>query len=256
MQEEAPVTRVPAVVPGLAVMEGGTGADLVVFVHGALDRGRSFRRVLELLAGECRTLAYDRRGYGDSQLSGAAPVGVPGHVADLVALLDGRRAVVVGHSFGGVTAMGAALRAPHLVRGLVLYETSVAWAPGWDDSVMHRVLGSDDPVGASLALMLGERYAAMPAAERERWREQAETFLAEERSIRRGSPPYDVSGIACPVLFGRSGEQVMSPIVEFLQQQVAGIEVTTVPASGHHGHRTDPEAFADLVRRGLRAALP
>ena len=65
--------------------------------------------------------------------------------------------MVVGHSFGGVTAMGAAVRAPQLVDSLVLYETSVAWVPGWDDTVMQGVFAADDPEGAALQLMLGAR---------------------------------------------------------------------------------------------------
>ena len=78
-------------------------------------------------------------------------VAIDGHIADLLSVLDGRRAVVVGHSFGGVTAMGAAARAPQSVAAVVLYETSVAWVPGWDDGVMREVLGDEDPEGAGLA---------------------------------------------------------------------------------------------------------
>ena len=38
------------------------------------------------------------------------------------------------------------MQAPELVRGLVLYETPIAWAPGWDDTAMRRVLAEPDPV--------------------------------------------------------------------------------------------------------------
>ena len=82
-------------------------------------------------------LWYDRRGYGVSAGAADGPVTTDGHITDLLDVLDGRRAVVVGHSFGGVTAMGAAARAPQSVAAVVLYETSVAWVPGWDDGVMR-----------------------------------------------------------------------------------------------------------------------
>ena len=110
-----------------------------------------------------------------------APVTIDGHIADLLDVLDGRRAVVVGHSFGGVTAMGAAARAPQSVAALVLYETSVAWVPGWDDGVMREVLGSDDPEAAGLRVMLGDRYDTLSDDERARRRIDA------TRVHRRGS---------------------------------------------------------------------
>jgi len=237
----------------LAVHEAGSGDGLVVFVHGVLDRGGSFRRVAAALEGDCRTIWYDRRGYGGSA-SPEPPVGVATHIADLVELLDGRTAVVVGHSFGGVTAMGAAVRAPEQVQALVLYETSMAWVPGWDDGVMEAVLGGDDPEDLALRLMLGERYAAIADGERERWRRDAAVFIAEERSVRTGAAPYDVAEIRAPVVYGRSDPSVMPPVVEYLERRVASMEVVTIAGAGHHAHRSAPEEFAQLVRRGLTVA--
>jgi pimeloyl-ACP methyl ester carboxylesterase len=237
----------------LAITESGSGDALVVFVHGVLDRGRSFDRVADLLASECRMLWYDRRGYGASA-GIAAPVGVDAHVADLVAVLDGRRAVVVGHSFGGVTAMGAALRAPEHVAAVVLYETGMAWVPGWDDSVMTTVFDSHDPEAAALRVMLGDRYEGMGDEEMARRRVQASAFVAEERSVRLGPPPFDVADIRAPLVYGRSDPHVMAPVADHLRGRVDAIEFVTLPGAGHYAHRTAPEAFACLVRRGLNLA--
>ena len=87
---------------------------------------------------------YDR-GYGQSLDSAVDPVGVTVHSDDLVDVLDGRRAVVVGHSFGGVTVLGAALRCPELVSAVVLYETGMAWLPTWDDRFMTELLSKRTP---------------------------------------------------------------------------------------------------------------
>jgi pimeloyl-ACP methyl ester carboxylesterase len=235
----------------LEVTEVGTGDALVVFVHGVLGSGRSFDRVADVLASECRMLWYDRRGYRGSADVAGAPVTVDEHIADLLAVLDGRRAVVVGHSFGGVTAMGAAARAPQAVAAVVLYETSVAWVPGWDDGVMREVLRSDDPEAAGLRVMLGERYDTMSDEERARRRVDASAFIAEEASVRTGTPPFAVADIRAPVVYGRSDPQVMPLVVDYLAGRLPSIEVVTLPGAGHHAHRTAPEAFAGLVRRGL-----
>ena len=237
----------------LHVTESGSGEALVVFVHGVLDRGGSFRRAATALAAECRSVCYDRRGYGASS-SATGPVGVDVHVADLVAVLDGRKAVVVGHSFGGVPAMGAAVAAPDLVRALVVYETAMAWAPGWDDTIMQAVFAEGDPEDAALRLMLGDRYDTMTDDERARRRRDASAFLAEEASVRTGTPPYDLAAIGAPVVYGRSDASVMPEVVEHLRRHVPGLEVVTLPGAGHQAHRGAPEAFAALVRRGLGLA--
>jgi pimeloyl-ACP methyl ester carboxylesterase len=237
----------------LEVHESGTGDALVVFVHGVLDRGGSFRRTAAALDGECRMLWYDRRGYGKAA-PGAPPAGVGTHIGDLLAVLEGRRAVVVGHSFGGVTAMGAAVKAPDLVQALVLYETGMAWVPGWDDGVMADVLARDDPEDAALRLMLGPRYDTMGEDERARRRRDAGAFLAEERSVRTGTAPYDVAAIQAPVVYGRGDAGVMRPVVDHLRRHVPQVDVVTIAGAGHYAHRDAPEAFAGLVRQGIELA--
>ena len=55
---------------------------LVVLVHGAMDRSRSFRRVVDLLS-DLRVVTYDRRGYGDS-IDAAPASGLQDHTTDLL----------------------------------------------------------------------------------------------------------------------------------------------------------------------------
>jgi pimeloyl-ACP methyl ester carboxylesterase len=235
----------------LEVTEEGEGDALVVFVHGVLDRGTSFRRVADVLVPDCRVLWYDRRGYGRSSRAGVGPSDIDGHVADLIAVLDGRRAVVVGHSFGGVTVLGAAARAPELVDAVVLYETVTAWAPGWDDRIMRGVLGSDDPEEAGLRMMLGDRLERLDADEQAGWRREAATFVAEEQSARFPEPPYDLADVVSPIVYGASDPRIMAPVLDLLRAKTPSVEVVTIPGAGHNAHRSAPDAFAALVRRGI-----
>jgi pimeloyl-ACP methyl ester carboxylesterase len=237
----------------LDITEVGDGEALVVFVHGVLGRGSSFDRVADLLTSRCRMRWYDRRGYGRSR-DANGPCGIETHVTDLLALLDDRPAVVVGHSFGGVTAMGAAVRGRGAVDALVLYETSMAWVPGFDDRIMEGVLSADDPDVAGLRMMLGDRYDAMSDDDRAGRRLDGKAFIAEERSVRGGAPPFDVAEIRAPIVYGRSDPRVMPEVIDHLQQHVEHVEVVTLAGAGHHAHRTAPEAFAQLVRRGLDLA--
>ena len=80
---------------------------LIVFVHGAMDRSASMLKLSRRLDDEYRVLRYDRRGYGHS-VTHPGPFAMADQVADLVGLLAGRRAVLVGHSYGGNVALAAA----------------------------------------------------------------------------------------------------------------------------------------------------
>ena len=106
------------------------GAPTVVLVHGSLDRGESFRRVMRRLP-ELTVVAYDRRGYQGSRAGGV--VGLDGHVADLVAILSEVRSrgaspvVAVGHSLGGDVVLGAALADPRACDAVGAFEPPMPW---------------------------------------------------------------------------------------------------------------------------------
>jgi pimeloyl-ACP methyl ester carboxylesterase len=156
----------------------------------------------------------------------------------------------MGHSFGGVAALGAAVRAPDLVDAVVVYETSIAWAPGWDDDGMSAIYSAADPEDAALALMLGDAYARMDDGERAWRRIEARAFLAEERSVRAGVP-YDVGRITAPVVYGHGDEIVMPEVIEFLAANIDRFEIERIPGASHHAHRTHPDDVAQLVRTAL-----
>ncbi|MEZ5137796.1 MAG: hypothetical protein R2711_03175 [Acidimicrobiales bacterium] len=81
---------------GLHVLDPEPDAEeVVVLVHGAMDRSASFGRMARHLDG-LALVRYDCRGYGRSAALGA--VDLDGHVADLLAVIGGRRSVVLGHS--------------------------------------------------------------------------------------------------------------------------------------------------------------
>ena len=238
----------------LANVEEGDGDDLVVFVHGALDTKARFDSVVGLLSDECRTLRYDRRGYGASPAGETPPLDVHGHSDDLVDLLDGRRAVLVGHSFGGLVVLGAVERAPELVRAVVLYETAMPWVPGWARNAVDDALASDDPEGQMLHLLLRGTLDSRS----ERWqaarRAEAPALVAEQRSIRVGGSTFDPEVIDVPLVFGLGTVGTFHIIADHLRRHVPALEVVGIEGAGHNGPSTHAAEFADVVRRGLELA--
>ena len=107
----------------LHVQQAGAGPD-VVLIHGVTgDLSIWFlSEAMKTLGVTHRATAYDLRGHGYSD---APPTGYTSadHAGDLVALMDAlgiARAHLVGHSFGGVIALHAAVLTPDRVESIVL----------------------------------------------------------------------------------------------------------------------------------------
>ncbi|MFD7504480.1 alpha/beta fold hydrolase [Streptomyces sp. NPDC059850] len=90
-------------------------APAVVLVHGWTCSTAFWAPVLRELAADHRVVVYDQRGHGRSTAPGPGGYRTDTLADDLEAVLEqtlepGRRAVVVGHSMGGMTVMAAAGR--------------------------------------------------------------------------------------------------------------------------------------------------
>lgn len=101
----------------------------LVFLHAGVTDHRLWLEQLQAFAGERTVLAYDRRGYGRTEIEAA---GEYSHLQDLWAVMDGldlQRAVLVGCSLGGKLALEAALDQPERVAGLFLVAPAMSGGP-------------------------------------------------------------------------------------------------------------------------------
>jgi pimeloyl-ACP methyl ester carboxylesterase len=114
----------------LAYDERGSG-EPVVLVHGTASTRTIWDEVRAELGDDFRTIAYDRRAYGESGApEGFTAAPVPEHGDDLIQLLrrlDLAPALLCGHSFGAMTCLDVILREPGLVRAAVLVEPPMLW---------------------------------------------------------------------------------------------------------------------------------
>lgn len=97
------------------------GAPLVLLLHGFPEFWWSWRHQLPALAGSgLRAVAMDLRGYGgsDKPPRGYDPVTLASDVAGVVKALGERRAVVVGHGWGGYVGWATAVLHAREVAGL------------------------------------------------------------------------------------------------------------------------------------------
>ena len=109
--------------------QAGAGPD-VVLIHGLTgDLSIWFLcQAMGVIGRAHRATAYDLRGHGYSDTPPSNYTSAD-QAADALAIMDAlgiERATLVGHSFGGVVAMHAALIAPERVTALVLSDPSFA----------------------------------------------------------------------------------------------------------------------------------
>lgn len=249
---------------GLSVHEAGPRtAPLVALVHGSMDRSAGMLRLSRRLDGRFRVVRYDRRGYGRSAPH-PGPFGMGGQVDDLVAVLAGRPAVLVGHSYGGNVVLATAARHPQLVRAVAVYETPMSWASWWPGNTAgSRAVSHPGPPAdaaeAFLRRMIGdERWESLPDGARTSRRGEGVAMVGELADLRL-EPPWSPSQITVPVVFGfgTRGAAHHRRAMSEAARLVPGSVLVALPDCGHGAVHSEAELFAErIVEPALRAAGP
>lgn len=233
---------------------GPDGGPLVVLIHGAMDRSAGLLKLSRRLDETCCVARYDRRGYGRSAPH-AGPFDIPGQVADLMSVLDGRSAVLFGHSYGGNVALAAAVRRPELVRAVAIYESPMSWTSWWPTTTAGATaLGSRHAADAAEAFMrrlIGdERWERLPSRTREARRREGVTMIGELADL-RDHEPWRGKDVHVPVVAmrGSGGAEHHRHGIEVIAGAIPGCEVVVVEGARHFGPNTHPDAVAAVVRR-------
>ena len=239
-------------VPGLALARRPLAhpSATLVCVHGALDRAASFARLARRLAS-FEVVAYDRRGYQGSRDLGVG--GLDDHVEDLARVVGSASAgpvVVLGHSFGGLVAMGAALRAPRSIALVVAYESPFPWlvrrpgapTPGGDDPRLEAERFFRRVVSDASWERLSER-------QRDSRRADGPALRADLAAL-AGPRPFDPSDLSVPVVyaFGSAGHadhyRALARALEEANPLVRSVEI---PGAVHGAHLSSPDQLAAVV---------
>jgi pimeloyl-ACP methyl ester carboxylesterase len=246
-------------------------APTVILVHGSLDRAESFRRVFRRLP-ELSVVAYDRRGYQSSRDAGV--VGLGGHIADLVEVVETVRArsaapvVALGHSLGGDVVIGAALAEPRAFDSVGAFEPPMPWLgfrrtdPGQNRPREWTPLAEDPGEEAErffirmISASAWERLSDEGRAER---RADGPALVADLTSM-RGPQPFDVMELTVPSVFGMGGptsQEHHRQSVAWLGTHVPGAIPYEIEGAQHGAHLSHPDHFAAMIRTVAdRARVP
>jgi pimeloyl-ACP methyl ester carboxylesterase len=230
----------------------------VVLVHGSLDRGASFARTVRRL-NDLHVVTYDRRGYHHSR---ALPLArsLDDHIADLVAVVGDGPAVVVGHSYGGDVALGAAIEAPHVIGAVGAYEPPLPWCDWWPRRTASSIADEDPATFAEgfFRRVVGDagwdRLTDQARADRQA---DGPALVAELSDIRRHGAPFDLAQLRVPLVLGRGGASIPHHrrAIDALSELVPEAEVIEIPGSAHGAPLSHPDAFAAFVRRVVERAM-
>jgi pimeloyl-ACP methyl ester carboxylesterase len=253
---------------------GADGGADVLLMHAGVNDRRSWRHVVARLGPRHRCVAYDMRGFGETEYDpehGWSPVD------DAVAVLDAagaERAVVVACSMGGRCALDLALARPERVAGLLLIGTAIRGAtypelPEGPTAELDRQIEAADAAGDLDEVGRLEAWLWLDGPGAPEGRVSGETrdlFLEMNGRALRAPDPGEqaelpdawprLGEIAVPTLFlvGRLDAEEIAAVDEQAAARIPGARLQRLDGVAHVPHlEGDPrtldeiEAFVDAL---------
>jgi len=254
-------TRTTGTVPGevrLAYERQGRGP-LVVFLHGIGGNRANWDGQLTALGDRFCAVAWDARGYGDSD-DPPPPLRFGQFADDVARLLDhlgAERAHVVGLSMGGMIAQDVAARHPDRLATLALVDTSSGFGAAPESARREFLAQRLEPLDAGLTpadlapRLVGalvhpdapEAVRAQVAASLGKLR--TEPYRQALHAIVTTDFRDALGAVAVPTLVLVGEQDVVTPpgASRDLAVRIPGAELVTIPGAGHLSNLDQPAAF-------------
>lgn len=260
----------------VAYLDQGDGA-LLVLLHAGGSSGRQWMKTASLLDDRFRIVAPDLWGFGRTE----SWVGDESLTHDHQALLVARvieevasgPAHLVGHSYGGATALRLVLQRKQLVRTLVLIEpivTPLLRLAGDEAAFQEYHDMAQTFLSHAAAGRLEEAWRgfvdyrngpgawqALPAATKDRLTAGTSSTVAGFHSnLSNATSLADIRQLMLPTLV-MCGEKTTPPdrrVTEILRDLIPGAQYTIIPGADHMSPSSHPEFIAEAIRRHVDAA--
>lgn len=248
----------------IAFEREGDGPPLIL-VHGTGGAATRWQPILPVLGEHYTVYAIDRRGRRES--GDTEPYAAEREFEDIAAVAEaaGAPAYLLGHSYGGLCALGAALISP-AIRKLILYEPPIP-LPGVEilpDGLVERyeaMLATGDRDGVLSAFL--REVVRMPPGEIETlrslpaWNSRLAAAHTLPRELRMHVDyRFDMDRIAqldIPVLLmiGGVSPKFFRSCIDALDEKLTDSRIVVLPGQGHSAMDTAPELFVREVEAFL-----
>jgi len=238
---------------------GGSG-EPILFSHGLLWNTALFAPQVAALKDRYRCIAYDHRGQGQSADGEGSEIGMDLLTDDAVALIAAlglEKVHFCGLSMGGFVGMRLAARFPHLVRSLILCETSADAEPEANVPKYRRLnfaarwLGLRFVVAKVMPILFGQTSLtdASRSAEKAAWRKQLEgnrrsIWRAVNGVINRAAVIDELPRISAPtmVIVGDEDVATTPAKAQRIAKAISNARLVRIPKAGHSSTVEQPKA--------------
>ncbi|MFI9171989.1 alpha/beta fold hydrolase [Streptomyces lincolnensis] len=234
---------------------GGEGVPLVLLHPGIADT-RVWDPVLPALAEGRRVIRYEARGFGRSP----APTVSYSQTGDLKAVLDHfgvGRAVLVGTSMGGSTAVSGTLNEPERIAGLVLLVPGVTGYPELENKELTAQVAELAQAGdmdglLALALRVWGAAGTPPDTEAATLiRASIPAWFSTYGHVTEEPPAFPRLGelsLPCALLLGEQDEPRTIRCNEAMAEAIPGCRLVRSAECDHLPTLRVPETVTELVR--------
>jgi 3-oxoadipate enol-lactonase len=257
----------------------GSGPDIVL-LHGFTSNSSIwlFANVIEPLAKSHRVTTYDLRGHGASSVTAT---GYDSQTAqsDLLALMNAlqiERAILVGHSFGGVIATHFAVLHPERVVGIVF---SDSYFPGLRElepdmgqaNVWQELRAQFETVGHDVGTQVDfdRLFQVVASMHDESWKSLEQSIgivgvnwlrkLSPLATTRAGAEMFQIAGLTmeriaqlqCPVVALYDEFSPFQETRRYIERNLPIVLSEVIPKAKHLAPLQNSDGFRDAVQRGI-----
>ena len=241
--------------------EHGQG-EAILLIMGLGVTSQMWHRTRPLLAKQFRTLAFDNRGVGQSDVP-PGPYSIPLMASDAAAVLDAAKiesAHVFGISMGGMIAQELALQNAKRVRSLILGCTSAGGPTAVRaDQEAAQMLMARGKMTTEEALEAPVPFIYDRATPRERidediairrrWFPRPEAYAAQLQGILAWESYSRISAVRVPtlVIHGESDRLIPPGNGRLIAERIPGAKLVMIPDASHLFVTDQPEASHNAI---------
>ena len=251
---------------------GDPKADPLLLIMGLGATLEWWRRLIPILSSRYRTIVYDNRGVGRSDVP-PGPYAIAQMAEDAVAVLDAAgvaSAHVFGASMGGMIAQELALNHPARVRSLILGCTACGGTQSVPaDKEVRAALGARSTMTREEAMWTMAPYIFDAGTPKERVAEDIavrltakvtnDGYFAQLGAIREWSGTYDrLAGLTMPtlVVHGETDRLVPAENGRIVAQAIPGSRLVMIPDASHIFFTDQLEASSEALLGFLESPAP